>query len=67
MNIEKVDSVTYNVQGSEKEPYMVFNSINIGWTCTCKDFVMKLPDEGVKTTHQCKHILAVRKKYNITS
>lgn len=59
MNIKKLDSVTYEVQGSEKEPYMVFNSIHIGWNCTCKDFVMKLPDEGVKTPYQCKHIRAV--------
>ena len=63
MNIEKIDSVTYNVQGSEKEPYMVFNSINIGWTCTCKDFVMKLPDEGVKMPYECKHIKKVKETF----
>ena len=66
MNIEKLDSVTYNVQGREKEPYMVFKSINIGWTCTCKDYVMKLPDELVKTTYECKHIRAVKEKYKLS-
>ena len=59
MKIEQIDSQTYDVYGSDKEPYMVFDSIHKGWTCTCMHFVMNIKDDG--TTKKCKHIVAVQK------
>lgn len=62
MNIERIDAVTFNVKGSDPEPYMVFYSINIGWTCTCMSFVMGMTDTVCK---DCKHILRIKKEFNL--
>lgn len=51
-SIEKRDERTYYVKGSQEEPYMVYNSSNIGWCCDCLDYVM-----GNKN---CKHISQIR-------
>jgi predicted nucleic acid-binding Zn finger protein len=59
MRIEKIDSQTYDVYGSDKEPYMVFDSIHKGWTCTCMSFVMNITEDG--KTKPCKHIKEVQK------
>ena len=54
--VTRVDANTFYVKSSdpEKEPYMVFNSMNEGWLCDCMHFVMSLQDDG--HTPPCKHI-----------
>ena len=61
-DIERIDSQTYYVKGSQPEPYMVYNSINIGWTCDCMNFVLNIQD-GKK--YECKHILKIKTKYQL--
>ncbi|HTH23002.1 MAG TPA: hypothetical protein VL854_12360 [Nitrososphaeraceae archaeon] len=59
-DIHVVDSATYYVKSEtdpEREPYFVYNSINIGWTCDCMDFTMKMRDDGKNP--YCKHIKKV--------
>ena len=58
-DITQVDANTYYVKSSdpEKEPYFVYNSINIGWTCDCMDFTMNITDTATK---ECKHIFRCR-------
>ncbi|HEX7179137.1 MAG TPA: SWIM zinc finger family protein [Nitrososphaeraceae archaeon] len=59
--IKRIDMFTYEVksvnprnQGEVK--YMVYNSKNIGWSCTCPSYIYsKTPDNAT-----CKHIIRVR-------
>lgn len=59
MSIDKVDADTYDVQ-SETDPkktYMVYNSLNEGWTCECMWWSIHCKH---KPPHpQCKHIKKV--------
>ncbi len=66
--IIQVDEKTYYVpreSAPTEEPYMVFNSINISWCCDCMNFTLNMKGSGAKEEHQCKHIRAVKKKYNL--
>ena len=64
-DIEKVDDKTFYVKSSQpdKEPYMVFNSINIGWTCDCLSFVYNIDD--AQRSKDCKHITLIKKTYSL--
>ncbi len=63
MNIEQIDSVTYDVQ-SESDPkttYMVWNSFREGWTCECMWWSIHC---RLHPPHPaCKHIKAVLKTH----
>ena len=62
-DITQVDSQTYYVKGSMPEPYMIFHSNNGKWLCDCMDYVIHIEDNG--TIHDCKHILRIKKQYNL--
>jgi hypothetical protein len=64
MKIERLDAVTFEVQGSEKTPYMVFKSIHKDWVCDCMNFVMNMSDNG--DNKPCKHIKEIKRVYNLT-
>jgi predicted nucleic acid-binding Zn finger protein len=56
--IIKIDCKTYQIKD-----YMIFNSDSKGFLCDCMSFVMNIQDNG--TTKDCKHILRIKKEYNI--
>ena len=49
----------------QPKQYFVYKSLNIGWTCDCMNFTMNLKDLNDKSTFECKHIRAIKKKYEI--
>ena len=55
--IEQIDIKSYYVKGSEKEPYLVYNSDSKGWMCDCIWWSIHMKD--------CKHIVLVKKTYNL--
>ena len=61
-DIERVDEKTFYVKGSQEEPYMVFNSQSKGFICDCMNFVMNIQDGK---EYACKHIKAIRAKYQV--
>jgi hypothetical protein len=63
MKIERLDAVTFNVKGSDPDPYMVFKSIHKDWVCDCMSFVMNMTDDG--KNKPCKHIKEIQKIYRI--
>ena len=65
--IERIDEKTFYVKRSnpeEGDPYLVFNSQNIGWCCDCMSFVMSMTDTSYSPP--CKHILRIQKQFNLT-
>ena len=62
-DIERIDDKTFYVKGSMPEPYMVFNSANVGWCCDCMNFTLNIDDSG--KGKECKHILLIKQKFQL--
>jgi hypothetical protein len=45
--------------------YMIYNSNDKGWLCDCLSFIFNLKDTTHAHTPDCKHIKAIKAKYNI--
>ena len=61
--IEKVDEDTYTVPSETNidTEYMVWRSLNLGWTCTCMWWTIHSKH---KPPHpECKHIQLVKKTF----
>jgi hypothetical protein len=60
-DITRVDESTFYVPRTDrdKEPYFVYKSLNIGWTCDCLSFVFNMKDTNDTCTPPCKHIKMV--------
>lgn len=63
--ITRVDEKSFYVPSSdpEKEPYLVFNSVNKGWLCDCLAFVVNIEDNG--NTKRCKHINRIIQEFKL--
>ena len=58
MKIERLDRDTFLTK-----KYMIYNSMNKGFTCECLNYIFNLKDDG--TSVECKHIREIKEKYNL--